>query len=100
MREDREPSVICESIEPNPKNLYKDVMSENKGVKVRVDENDTGACEKLKLICEIFPGTTSLYVQYNGSNTVKEEGKFISCKETLKELKVICGENNVLQAED
>ncbi len=95
MREDREPSVICESIEPNPKNLYKDVLTEDKGISVCVKESDTGALAKLRILVELFQGTTPLFVQYNNNSERYVLGKIRLNNEIKKELCFICGENNV-----
>ncbi len=95
LREDREPSVICESIEPNPKNLYKEPSHTNKIVCVHIEKSDSKALERIKILTELFSGTTPLYLQYNGSDSKTAIGKFLLNKEIEKELKNICGKDNI-----
>lgn len=94
LREDREPSVICESIEANPKNLYKSLSSSDKTVSVRINQSDVSKAEKIRILTELFPGTTSLLLKYNDSKAQSNEFKFLFCDETAKELKCICGSSN------
>ncbi len=94
LREDREPSIICESIEPNPKNLYRDSLCTKKSVCINLENNDGKAKERIKILVSLFPGTTPLYFQYNGSEEKKEFGKILLNNETEKELKFICGDSS------
>ncbi len=87
MREDRDPSVICESIEPNPKNLYKDDFRHEKSVIIHCIGSDERISEKISILCELFSGTTSLYIQYNGSAEKVKIGSVKWCSQIIDELK-------------
>ena len=100
LREDREPSVICESIEPNPKNLYKTALSGKKRVYARISKSESLKSEKIRILTELFPGTTSLLLKYNDSDGESKEFKLLVCEETLEELKYICGSSNISVLEE
>ena len=63
LREDREPSVICESIEPNPKNLYKDDSNAAKTITLICDSFGEDIRRKILIISELFGGTTQLFIK-------------------------------------
>lgn len=86
LREDREPSVVCESIDPNPKNLYKEgFQAENKLTVYIADENNNTS-EKIKILSELFTGTVPLYVKYNNSTDSTKIGYINWCAEIKSEL--------------
>lgn len=86
MREDRAPSVICESIESNPKNLYKDDLQQEKSVIIHCAGSAELLSEKIRILCELFSGTTSLHIQYNGSAEKKKIGSVKWCTKVIDEL--------------
>ncbi|MBE6774689.1 MAG: DNA polymerase III subunit alpha [Ruminococcaceae bacterium] len=91
MREDREPSVICESIEPNPKNIYKDEKTKAHTVTIRCDEEKKELVSKLKILSELFSGTTSLVIKYNDNGEVVKIGTVRWCEEIRRELTYLSG---------
>ncbi len=92
LREDREPSVICESIEPNPKNLYKATAEQERKICVCINKDNKKGEERIRLLSELFSGTTALYLQYNDNEEKIPIGKILLNSETEKELKSICGD--------
>lgn len=96
LREDKEPSVVCESIEPNPVNIYKRAASDAFGtIIIKTDSYDRNKEEKLKAIYELFSGTVSLKIYYNDSKEEKLMGKISAHKSVLEELKFIFGDSSV-----
>ncbi len=89
LREDREPSVICESIEPNPKNLYKNDMSRDQSIVVVLKKGDSVSREKIKILTELFGGTTRLLIKYNDCDEKIEAGSIKWCKEIKDEFKYL-----------
>lgn len=59
-REDKDPSIVCESIEANPKNVTEtsadksDVKKRRSGIFIRVQSSDTPQIRKLKVLLSIF----------------------------------------------
>ncbi len=102
LREDREPSVICETIEPNPSNIYKDTEKNNpqkkqrSGIFVRLSSTDNKKIRKIELLKDIFQGTFPVYCYYTDSKVYKPMGYIELNDAVLQELKVICGEDNVV----
>ena len=88
-REDRAPTVICESIEPNPKNLYKKASSAEKSYILKTEKVNSKTEVRAKILVDLFPGTIPLYIQYNGSDERILLGKVLLNNETEKELKCI-----------
>ncbi len=100
MREDREPTVICESIEPNPSNIYKENKQQQKkqrsGIFLRISGDDTAVDKKISLLEEIFPGTFPVYYYYTDSKTYSIKG-YVSLNEPLvTEMEHILGKENVV----
>ena len=91
LREDREPSVICESIEPNPKNLYKENGKGGRSIIVSCKNNMERCTEKLKILSELFSGTTSLFIKYNDSEDMIKIGSVKWCDEIRRELDYLSG---------
>ncbi len=63
-KEDRDSVVICESVEPNPKNIL--IKEKNKksrkGFFIRVSSKEDRRIEKLKLLLSIFDGRFPVYL--------------------------------------
>ena len=93
LREDREPSVICESIEPNPKNLYKNEPITEKAVKIDGGKIGDSEIDKLKVLTELFPGNIPVYINYANADDKVKLGEIKACSEIAEALKVICGDN-------
>lgn len=100
MREDREPSVICELIMPNPKNLSKEEepkkKNQRKGLFLRVESSTSEANRKISLLREIFEGNYPLYIYYEDTGKYVPSG-FVDVNEPmLSELRGLLGEDNVV----
>ena len=101
MREDREPSIICESIDPNPSNIYKDkaagpIKKKRNGLFLRVESSGCESSRKIALLIDIFDGTFPVYCYYNDTGEYKSAG-YVSLNEPmLNELRYILGDDNVV----
>ncbi len=95
LREDREPSVICESIESNPKNLYKDDTKNEKSLVLSLNSADKKAFDKISVLLELFGGTLPVYFCYNDSKERVKAGAIDLSEPVIKEMKNILGDNNV-----
>lgn len=99
MREDREPSVVCDRIEPNPKNLLKEPeqkKSQRKGVFLRVENSSCDKLKKINTLVEIFSGDFPVYIYYEDMRKYVGGG-YVNLNEPLvDEFKYILGENNVV----
>ncbi len=87
IREDKAPTIVCESIEPNPDNVYK-----NKTLTYELTENSTRCLTKLRALSELFPGTLKVVCKYNegeevfrilDEETVTKEVEFILHNEII-----------------
>lgn len=105
VREDREPTIICESIEPNPKNLYKDTKTENtdspkkkqrQGLFLRLSSQDTAKIRKINLLVDILDGTFPVYLYYTDTKVYKNTGHVSVNEHIINELEYILGEENVV----
>lgn len=102
MREDREPSVICETIEPNPTNLYKNEKNsepqkkQRKGIFLRLYSDNTKAERKVNLLLDIFSGTFPVYCYYTDTKVYKAVGHVSLNEPMVDEMKHILGEENVV----
>ena len=100
MREDREPSVICESISPNPKNIEKTgkevKKNQRKGLFLRISSKDSPEMRKTELLLQIFEGDYPVYVYYEDTKKYEASG-FVKLNEPmLNEMKIILGDDNVV----
>ena len=100
MREDREPSVICELIMPNPKNLSKEEepkkKNQRKGLFLRVESSTSEVNRKISFLREIFEGNYPLYIYYEDTGKYVPSG-FVDVNEPmLSELRGLLGEDNVV----
>ena len=102
LREDREPSVICETIEPNPKNLYKQQNNntadkkQRKGVFLRLPSGNSKELRKITVLVDIFSGTFPVYCYYTDSKKYKIIGYVNLNDPMIKEMTEILGEENVV----
>lgn len=99
VREEREPSVICESIEPDPSRTVKKTeqpKKQRKGIFIKLSSRQYSEKNKVEALFSIFDGAFPVYAFYS------DEGKyeriaFVSENEPMiKELKLIFGEENVV----
>jgi DNA polymerase-3 subunit alpha len=100
MREDKEPTVVCEIIEPNPKNLFKDEPKPQKkqrsGLFIKLESRDCSEMKKISTLTEIFTGSFPVYAYY------ADEGKYVHISSVslnnplVSELKHILGDENVV----
>lgn len=102
MREDREPSIICETIEPNPSNIYKEIKKEEpkkkqrSGIFLRLDSESSEKDRKIKILIDIFSGTFPVYYYYTDSKTYKTAGYVSLNDPMISEFEHILGEDNVV----
>ncbi len=101
LREDKEPTVVCESIEPNPVNIYKSnpddkQVKQRKGLFLRLESENSTATRKIELLTEIFDGTFPVYCYYNDTKEYKRTGLIDINGAVLEELNNILGEKNVV----
>lgn len=95
IREDREPSVICEEIEADPKNLYKDELQNQRKICISVDKNDAVIIRKAEILFNLFPGTIPVYFCYNNGEEKNIAGHISLTDKVSDELKFIFGEKNI-----
>ncbi|MBE6785019.1 MAG: DNA polymerase III subunit alpha [Ruminococcaceae bacterium] len=99
LREEKEPTVVCDTIEPNPYNTLRRDLKEKKqrkGVFLRVDSRSSSLKQRLDGIFRYNAGTTDLYYYYCDSKKYEHAGT-ISCDGALLEqLKELLGEENVV----
>ncbi len=102
MREDRVPSIVCEAIEPNPANLYKNagekpkVKKQRNGLFLRIKSKDCDQEKKIRLLLDIFDGTFPVYCYYNDTKEYKTSGYVTLNEPMLDEMRFILGEDNVV----
>ena len=98
LREDREPSVVCESIEPNPKNVIKDDKAAKKrrqGVFVRVKDKTDQRLLKLETLKKIFFGSFPVYCFFEDTGKYELSGSLELSEPITDELEYIFGKENV-----
>ena len=100
MREDKEPTVICETIEPNPKNIMKDEAKtekkQRKGIFLRMTSKSCAEMKKVNTLLDIFGGDFPVYAYYSDENKYDRIG-FVNLNIPLiNELKYIFGSENVV----
>ena len=98
LREDKEPSVICESIEPNPKNIVHEEQPKKKkrsGVFIRVKDKNDSRLKKLETLKKIFPGNFPVYCYFIDSGKYELSGTAEFSKPFNSELCYIFGDDNV-----
>ena len=100
MREDKEPTVVCEIIEPNPKNLFKDDPKPQKkqrnGLFIKLSSKECMQMQKIDTLLDIFSGAFPVYAYY------ADEGKYVRIgavnlnNPLIKEFKLLLGDENVV----
>ncbi len=99
LREDREPSVVCDRIDPNPKNFNKSEpqkKSQRKGIFLRIDSNEAEEMKKIKTLISIFDGSYPVYGFFKDKNKYECIG-YVDRNEPLEnELRFILGDDNVV----
>lgn len=98
LREEKEPTVICESIEPNPYNTLKYDSKEKKqrkGIFLRIDSRTSALRSKLDSIFEFNTGSTDLYYYYNDSKKYELITAVTLDEKTEAVLRELLGNENV-----
>lgn len=99
LREDREPSVVCETIEPNPKNILKNIKPEKKqrkGIFLRVNSAESTCMRKIKTLLDIFEGDFPVYIYYKDTEKYECAGYVRMNKPMCDEFIEIIGDENVV----
>ncbi len=100
MREDREPSVVCETIEPNPKNILKETSKPEKkqrmGIFLRLESEKCPEIVKLNTLIDIFAGGFPVYAFFKNTGKYERIG-FVNLNEPMcNEFRTIIGDENVV----
>lgn len=100
IREDKEPTVVCETIEPNPKNIIKNDLKpqkkQRKGIFLRLSSRDCPQMKKIYTLIDIFNGSFPVYAFYSDENKYDNIG-FVNINEPLiDELKYLIADENVV----
>ncbi|MBQ8026555.1 MAG: DNA polymerase III subunit alpha, partial [Clostridia bacterium] len=101
LREDKEPSIVCDKIEPCPKEV--NATSEQKqkkirhGLFLRVPSEDAEVVARARNLIEIFEGNTPAYFYYNDSKKYSQKALSVDVNEPLlSELRRVLGAENVV----
>ena len=100
MREDKETTIVCETIEPNPKNILKDEprteKKQRKGIFIRVSDRNCPQMKKIMTLVDIFQGSFPLYAYYIDENKYEKIGNVNINNPLIKELGYIVDEENLV----
>ena len=100
LREDKEATIVCESIEPNPVNVLKDEVKpqkkQRKGIFLRLASRDCDEIIKIKTLVDIFGGSFPVYVYYTNEEKYEVIGYVNMNNPMVKELKYHLGDENVV----
>jgi DNA polymerase-3 subunit alpha len=101
LREDKEPSIVCDTIEPCPQPEKAGESKPNKKVKhglfLRVPSESSELTASAENLLAIFDGNTPAYFYYNDSKKYSAKAVAVDVNEPLvKELKRILGSENVV----
>ncbi|MBQ7294961.1 MAG: DNA polymerase III subunit alpha [Clostridia bacterium] len=100
LREDREPSVVCETIEPNPKNILKQEIKkekkQRKGIFLRVENAECEGMSKIKTLIDIFEGDFPVYIFFKDTGKYERMGFVRMNTPMCAEFKEIIGDENVV----
>ncbi len=100
LREDREPSVVCETIEPNPKNILKQQTKpekkQRKGIFLRVENAQCTCMTKIKTLIDIFQGDFPVYIFFRDTGKYECAGYVRMNKPMCEEFKTMIGDENVV----
>ena len=99
LREDKEPSLVCEKLSPCPQDVPEAVPEKKKkhGLFLRVESENSGQKHRALNLLEIFEGTTPALFYYNDSKKYDSRVIGVDVNEPLlDELKRILGAENVV----
>ena len=99
LREEKEPTIICETIEPNPYNTLKRELGEKKqrkGIFLRIDNNGSALKEKLDGIFRYNAGSTDLYYYYSDTKKYEHIGEISYDDALVEQLSELLGKENVV----
>lgn len=100
LREDKEPTVVCESIEPNPKNTMKEdnkpQKKQRKGIFLRLPGRNYDKIAKVNILLDIFSGTFPVYGYFADEEKYEIIGYVNLNKPLIDELKYHIGNENVV----
>ncbi len=99
LREEKEPTVICETIEPNPYNIIKHdsaAKKQRKGIFLRVESRTSSVKEKLDEMFRYNAGTTDLYYYYSDTKKYEHIGEITFDESLAERLSEILGDENVV----
>lgn len=102
LREEKEPTVICETIEPNPYNVLKDELGkkkQRKGVFLRFDSHSSSVRQKVDKVLEGLDGDKELYYYYIDTKKYEQRKSVSINQKTIDCLKELLGEENVVVRE-
>ncbi len=98
LREEKEPTVICESIEPNPYNTLKYENKEKKqrkGIFLRIESRSSSVKSKLDGIFEFNTGSTDLYYYYTDCKKYEYITSVTWDEKTEAKLRELIGSDNI-----
>ena len=99
LREEKEPTVICESIEPNPYNTMKYDSKEKKqlkGIFLRIESRSSAVKSKLDDIFAFNSGSTDLYYYYTDCKKYEHITTVTLDKKTETMLSELIGRENIV----
>ncbi len=100
LREDKEATVVCESIEPNPVNILKDEIKpqkkQRKGVFLRLSSRKSAEINKVNTLIDIFRGDFPVYGYFADEEKYEVIGNVNLNNPLIKELKYHLGDENVV----
>lgn len=101
LREDKEPSIVCDTVSPCPEADKLDEKTQSKKVKhglfLRVPSHDSEAAKRAENLLAIFDGNTPAYFYYNDSKKYSQKAIAVDVNEPLiNELKRVLGAENVV----
>ncbi len=100
LREDKDATVVCESIEPNPVNVLKDDIKpqkkQRKGIFLRLSSRNCGEINKVKTLIDIFEGNFPVYAYFADEEKYETIGHINLNNPLIKELKYQLGDENVV----
>ncbi len=99
LREDEECKLVCENITEAPREVtpVPGKKKENKGLYLRVKNNECEQYRKIQHVLDVFDGTTPVYYYFTDENKlVRHHSRLCDVNNSmLKELKRIVGDENV-----
>ena len=99
LREEKEPTVICETIEPNPYNTLKAELNkkkQRKGIFLRFESQHSPLTDKVGKIFESRNGDTPLYYYYIDTKKYEQKNSVLISESTLDLLVELLGRENVV----